>query len=48
VTSLNVWMDARHIAAITQSRGKMKLAYVAGVATLGVQMNDPTATANTA
>lgn len=35
MTSLYVWMDARHIATITESRGKMKLAYVAGVATLG-------------
>jgi len=38
VTSLHVWMDASHIATITESRGKMKLAYVAGVATLGVPL----------
>ena len=35
MTSLYVWMDASHIATITESRGKMELAYVARVATLG-------------
>ena len=38
MTALHVWMDGRHIATITESRRKVKLAYVPGVATLGVPL----------
>ena len=36
--ALDVWMAGTHIATVTESRGKMKLNYVPGVAPLGVPL----------
>ena len=38
MTALHVWKAGTHIATITESRGKMALTYVAGVAPLGVPL----------
>lgn len=38
MTELHVWIAGTHIATITESRGKMTLSYVAGVAPLGVPL----------
>ena len=36
--ALDVWTAGTHIATVTESRGKMKLSYVPGVAPLGVPL----------
>ncbi len=38
MTTLHVWMTSEHIATITESRGKMRLAHVPGAAPLGVPL----------